>query len=107
MVSIQNFKIIASSFPDVQELPHFEKISFRSNKKIFATLNEKEAIACLRLSLTDQSVFCAYDREIIYPVSNKWGQQGWTFFELKKIRTDMLKDALKLAYESVQKKSKK
>lgn len=106
MVTVQNFKNIAASFQDVVEIPHFDKISFRTNKKIFATLNEKESIACLRLSSIDQSVFCAFDKEIIYPVPNKWGQQGWTFFQLKKIRKEMLKDALSLAYESVHKKSK-
>ena len=46
------------------------------------------------LSPVDQSVFCAFGPSVIYPVPNKWGKQGATFVELKKVRKDMLKDAL-------------
>lgn len=98
MVSIQNFKNLALSFPGVTEQPHFEKTSFRTNKKIFATLNEPENRACLKFSLVDQSVFCAFDKEVIFPVPNKWGKQGWTLIDLNKIRKPMLKDALTQAY---------
>ncbi|HEY6503536.1 MAG TPA: MmcQ/YjbR family DNA-binding protein [Chitinophagaceae bacterium] len=104
MVDIAWFRTIALSFPDATEAPHFEKTSFRVNKKIFATLNVKKQIACLKLSEIDQSVFCAYDKTIIYPVPNKWGKQGWTFVELKKVRKVMLKDALATAYNETAKK---
>ena len=108
MITITNFKTIALSFPSVVESPHFDKSSFRVNKKIFATLNEKENRACLRLSAIDQSVFCAFDPSIIYPVPNKWGKQGWTLINLSKVKKSMLKDALTQAYELVsQKKTKK
>ena len=65
---------------------HFEKISFRVKKKIFATLSAQLSIACVKLSLVDQSVFCSIDQSIIYPVPNKWGLQGWTNINLAKIK---------------------
>ena len=105
MITLANFKTLALSFPDVIELPHFEKTSFRINKKIFATLNKKENRACIRLSLIDQSVFCAFDLSIIYPVPNKWGKQGWTLINLAKIKKPMLKDALTQAYKFVNRQS--
>ncbi len=98
MVSIDTFRQIALSFPQAIEEPHFEKTSFRINKKIFATLDASKKIACLLLSPIDQSVFCLYDKTIIYPVPNKWGQKGATFIELKKIKKSMCKDALTTAY---------
>lgn len=105
MVSIADFRQLALSFPDTAEAPHFEKTSFRVKKKIFATLSVEKNLACLKLSLIDQSVFCAFDKTIIYPVPNKWGKQGWTLVELKKVRKSMLKDALTTAYhETVKKK---
>jgi predicted DNA-binding protein (MmcQ/YjbR family) len=103
MVNIESFKTLALSFPGVIEHAHFEKTSFRVNKKIFATLSEDKRLVCLKLSEIDQSVFCAFDKSIIYPVNNKWGKQGWTFIDLKKIRKDMLADALATAYQEVQK----
>lgn len=101
MISIHEFKTLALSLPGVLEQPHFEKTSFRTRKKIFATVSESNHLACVKLSPIDQSVFCAFDKTIIYPVNNKWGKQGWTFVELKKIKKNMLKDLLKTAYTEV------
>lgn len=58
------------------------------------------------LTPIDQSVFSAFDKSIIYPVPNKWGQKGATYVELKKVRLDLFKDALKQAYEGKVKKKK-
>ncbi len=102
MVSIETFRQLALSFPDAVELPHFELISFRAkNKKIFATLDAQNNRACLMLSPVDQSVFCAYDKTIIYPVPNKWGTQGATYFELKKVRKGVLKDGLTQSFNRI------
>ncbi|MEI9810879.1 MAG: MmcQ/YjbR family DNA-binding protein [Bacteroidota bacterium] len=98
MVDITYFRQVALSLPDAVETPHFEKPSFRIKKRIFATLTIEKHLACLKLSPLEQSVFCAFDNTIIYPVPNKWGRQGWTFVELKKVRKTMLKDALITAY---------
>lgn len=76
MVSINDFRKLAMSLPEAEEQPHFEKASFRVGKKIFATLNVPENRACLKFSELDQSAFCSFDKEVIYPVPNKWGKQG-------------------------------
>ena len=101
MVSIKHFKELALSFPETVEHPHFEKTSFRFRKKIFATLSEETSLAVIKLSAVDQSVFSSFDKTIIYPVENKWGKQGWTAINLKKVRKNMLKDALTTAYNQV------
>src|SRR5687767_8840450 len=98
MVDLQTFRNMALSFPGSVELPHFERASFRVNKKIFATLDSKKQLVCVLLSVIDQSAFCAYDKSIIYPVPNKWGKKGATYIELKKVRKSVLKDALSTAY---------
>ena len=98
MVSNNVFTQLASAFPAIEILPHFHKISFRLKKKIFATFDEKHSIAMVKLSLIDQSVFCAFDKNVIYPVPGQWGQQGATYINLKKIKKVILKDALTCAY---------
>lgn len=98
MVSIENFRQLALSFPGAVEAPHFEKASFRIAKKIFATLDTKNRLACVKLSLVDQDVFSAFDKTIVYPVANKWGLQGWTMINLGKIRKSMCRDALSQAH---------
>jgi hypothetical protein len=101
MVSIDFVRRLALSFPETNEQPHFEKISFRVKTKIFATLDVKKNLACLMLSEVDQSVFSAYDKTVIYPVPNKWGKRGATYVDLENISKNIFKDALRIAYNRI------
>lgn len=98
MVTIDTFRKLALSFPEVTEEPHFEKTSFRIKKKIFATYDAAKKRACIKLSEIDQDVFSSADKTIIFPVDNKWGKQGWTLIELEKVREELFVDALTTAY---------
>ena len=98
MVSIDTFRKLALSFPEVTEEPHFEKTSFRVKKKIFATYDEIKERACIKLSEIDQDVFSSADKTIVFPVDNKWGKQGWTLIEMSKVRKELFIDALTTAY---------
>ena len=97
---------MALALPGAIELPHFERASFRVNKRIFATLDEKKKIAVLMFSPIEQSVFCAFDKTVIYPVPGAWGTKGCTYIDLKKIKKNMLKDALACAYNNILAKKK-
>lgn len=97
-MDVKEFKSLALSFPEVVEQPHFEKTSFRVRKKIFVTLDESKMEAVIKLNEIDQSVFSDYDPTTIFPVTNKWGKQGWTVVKLHSVKTEMLRDALKCAY---------
>lgn len=98
MVSIDTIRKQALSFPEATEEPHIEKTSFRVKKKIFATYDDKNKRVCLKLSELDQDVFSSADKTIIYPVDNKWGRQGWTLIDLKKVHKDIFEDAMTTAY---------
>ncbi len=101
MSSDKTFRKIALSFDKVTEEPHFEKTSFRIKKKIFATYDSKTKLVCVKLNEIDQASFCSFDKQIIYPVPNKWGQQGWTLINLEKVLEETLHDALETAYKTV------
>lgn len=98
MVSIGTFRKLALSFPEAIEEPHFEKTSFRVKKKIFVTYDDIKKRACIKLSEIDQDVFYSADPTIIFPVDNKWGKQGWTLIEMRKVRKELFIDALTTAY---------
>jgi hypothetical protein len=98
MVSTSEFRTFALALPETIELPHFDLASFRIKKKIFATLSEKNNRAMVSLSPLSQSVFCAYDETVFYPVPGGWGKKGATYVDLAKVKKAMLKDALKTAY---------
>jgi len=101
MVTPKEVQTFALAFEEATQEPHFEKQSFRVKKKIFATLDLKKNRAVLKLSPVDQSVFSDYDATVIYPIPGSWGKQGWTIVELKKVRKDIFKDALTMAYCTV------
>jgi hypothetical protein len=83
MIDIETARKIALSLPGTEEYDHFGKPAFRANNRIFATLWVPEQCMMVKLSAIDQSVFSAFGPAVIYPVPNKWGLQGYTFFELK------------------------
>ncbi len=68
MVTLAAAKQLALSLPDVEEKSHFEKPDFRIKNKIFAVLHDDKVCMMVRLSPIEQSVFCAFDKTIIYPV---------------------------------------
>jgi hypothetical protein len=98
VISPETFRNLALSFEETEELPHFEKTSFRVKKKIFATYDSTTNTACLKLSPVDQDVFIKSDPVAMYAVPNKWGLQGWTMADLGKVHEDMFRDALALSY---------
>jgi predicted DNA-binding protein (MmcQ/YjbR family) len=98
MVSITTFRKLALSFPEATEEAHFEKTSFRVKKKIFATYDDLNKRACIKLSEIDQDIFSLADKTIIFPVDNNWGKQGWTFIEMKMVRKELFIAALTAAY---------
>jgi hypothetical protein len=98
MVTIKTYRTLALSFPEVIELPHFDRASFRVHKKIFTTLLEKDKLVMVRLSPVDQRAFCDLCKNAIYPVPGTWGKQGATYIRLKNVSLAVLKDALAMAY---------
>ena len=82
MVTFETFEKITLNFPEITIEPHFEKISFRIKKKIFATYDEKHNRVTVKLSEIDQDNFSSLSSSI-YPVNNKWGKQGWTFNKIE------------------------
>lgn len=94
MVSCDTVRKIALAIEGSIELPHFEKTSFRIKKKIFLTMDESKSTAVVKLSLIDQDVFTKISKGSIVTLSNKWGQQGWTEINLKKVSKKLFLDAM-------------
>lgn len=95
----EQFRKLALSLEGTEENPHFDRAAFKvTGKRIFATLHAPSRTANLKLSPVDQSVFCDYGKQAVYPVPNKWGQQGWTTIDLVKAPRELIQDALETAH---------
>ena len=100
MVTIEQARKAALSLPETEEKPHFDLTSFRIKNKIFATIHAEKNFMMVKLSAIDQSVFCSYNKEVIFPVPGGWGKGGATFINLKKVKKAMFLDALKTAWKT-------
>lgn len=101
MVTVKEASKMALGFPEATEQDHFGFPSFRVRKKIFATLRPGEKKAMVKLTPMEQSVYCSFNKLVIYPVPGAWGKTGYTFIDLTKIRKAMFRDALTTAYCNV------
>lgn len=97
------------SFPGTEQRPHFERIGFKvSGKRMFATYLAEDNTANIFLTPAEQRVFCKINSIHIYPVPNKWGENGATTFVLDKLPRELIMEALLSAYNDVVKpKSRK
>src|SRR5258706_6990009 len=101
MISIEQARKAALSLPETEEYLHFHWPAFRVGKKIFATIHKDKHLMMVKLSLVDQSVFCSFNKEIIFPVPGGWGRQGSTFINLKKVKKSLFMDALTTAWKNM------
>lgn len=100
-MDFETFRELALSFPEATEEPHFEKVSYRVRKKIFATLDLDKRTAVLKLTEEYQARFAEMNDTVIYPLKGAWGKQGWTIVELEKVSGEVFKSALRCAYRTV------
>lgn len=100
-----DFQALALEFPEAVEAPHFEKTSFRVRGKIFATMAPEKAEAVVKLTPLDQPVFVGHGGGAVYPVKEKWGEQGWTAIDLDSADRALVRDMLACAYRTVAPKS--
>ena len=99
MVTIDQARKMALTLPETEEKPHFHLTSFRIKNKIFSTIHADKSYMMVSLTPIDQSVFCSYDKNVIFPVPGGWGRKGATFVNLKKVKKSMLIDALTTAWK--------
>ena len=107
MITGESFEKMALSFPNSGQKPHFDRIAFKViGKRMFATYFAEHNTANIFLSPSEQKRFCILDDENIYPVPNKWGENGSTTFELDMVSRELVQEALLSAYNEIIKKKK-
>ena len=98
MVKAEEAKAIALSLPATGEHPHFNRTAFTVNKKIFATISFEDKTLNLKFTPVEQLISCPPGSDVIFPIPNGWGRQGWTTINLNKASKKLVTSALKKAY---------
>ncbi len=98
---------MALSLPHTEQKPHFERIGFKvEGKRMYASYLAGNNSANIFLTPAEQVVFCSMNVRGIYPVPNKWGENGATTFELDTVSKALVMEALISAYNQVLKPKK-
>ncbi len=107
MITGEQFAALALSFTGTGQKPHFNRTGFNvTGKRMFATYLAEDNTANVFLTPAEQTIFCKMDAKNIYPVPNKWGENGATTFNLNKVPREFVQEALLSAYNDIVKPKK-
>jgi hypothetical protein len=98
---------LALDLPGASEAPHFDRLAFRTPRKIFATLSEAKGDLNLMFNPDLRDFYCEQAPQMFAPVPGGWGRMGATRCDLRKANVTMLMSALKAAHQLAAPKPKK
>ena len=101
MMTADEFRALALTFPEAVEGSHFDTADFRVGKKIFATLRESDGRAVLKLSPDEQQLLLETSPGLFEPVKGSWGLKGWTRVVLGRVEMETVRHAMTFAWKSV------
>ena len=98
-VSAGRARDLALALPTASEAPHWHRLTFRTPRKIFATL---DADACNLNLMFDQDLrdfYCERAPHAFRPVPGGWGRRGATRCDLDAVDEATLTSALEAAHK--------
>jgi hypothetical protein len=90
---------LALSLPLAGEAPHFDRLAFRTPRKIFATLSVKAGDLNLMFNPDLRDFYCEQAPQAFAPVPGGWGLRGATRCDLQKVDEATLMSALEAAHQ--------
>jgi len=100
MMTVQDFRRIALSFPETVESAHMGHPDFRVRGKIFATVGyPNQTRGMIKLPPEQQDNFVRAHPDAFQPVKGVWGRRGATSVLLKAATKAAVKHAMEAAVE--------
>jgi hypothetical protein len=110
MITAARFKQLCLSLEGTSEVPHFDRLAYRTKRKIFATLPPDGETANLLLVAELQAAVVEELPHAFQPVPGGWGRMGYTTVDLAKVTEaellPVLRESHALASEPVKRKPK-
>jgi hypothetical protein len=99
VTTLSDFRRIALSMPETEELNGMGYPNFRTGRKSFATI--EDTMAVIRLTRDQQATFVATAPEVFAPDSSGWGRLGNTVIRLELADEATVRVALGTAWSNV------
>jgi hypothetical protein len=97
---------LALALPSASEAPHFDRLAFRTPRKIFATLSAAGSDLNLMFDPDLRDFYCEQAPQAFAPVPGGWGRRGATRCDLAKVDERTLMSALQAAHRLAMPKPK-
>jgi hypothetical protein len=89
---------LALALPAASEAPHFDRLAFRTPRKIFATLGAGGGDLNLAYNPDLRDFWCEHAPHAFAPVPGGWGRKGATRCDLSRVDEPTLASALRAAH---------
>ncbi len=97
-VSAKRARELALALENASEKPHFDRVSFFTPRRTFATLAGDGVDINFMFDTALQDLYCEQAPEAFSPVPGGWGKMGATRCLLKKVDAATFKSALLAAH---------
>lgn len=97
-VTAKRARELALALENTSAAPHFDRIAFRTPRRIFATLALDGSDMNFMFDLSQQAEFSALLPHAISPVPGGWGRMGWTHCDLRRVDAKTFRAALNAAH---------
>ena len=97
---------LALALPLASEAPHFDRLAFRTPRKIFATLSMQAGDLNLMFDPDLRDFYCEHAPQAFTPVPGGWGRKGATRCDLRRVDEATLLSALQAAHRLAMPKAK-
>ena len=98
-VSAKQARELALALALSSEAPHFDRMAFRTPRRIFATLAATGKDVNFMFDAPLQEFYCGQAPNTFSPVPGGWGKMGATCCDLKKVDRATFQSALKAAHD--------
>ena len=104
-MNADDFRRIALKMEGTVEGAHIGHPDFRGNGRIFATISPDGKSGMVKLTPDQQQGYLDEYSGVFTPASGAWGQAGATMVLLRSADKAVVRGAVQLAWQNVQKKS--
>jgi len=100
-MTAETFRTMVLELPGVVEQSHMGHPDFRANGRIFASLQADDEWGMVKVQPAEQQALIAEHPTMFAPAAGAWGRQGCTMVKLKAAKPAVVRGALVLALELV------
>jgi hypothetical protein len=98
-MTVNQFRSMALSLPEVEESRHMEHPDFRVGGKVFSTLGYPDkSWGMVKLTPEQQRMFVQGNPNVFAPANGAWGLQGATLVRLRAASADTVHEAMTAAW---------